>query len=89
MSLSFDDKILGEKVDNYCSSSEDGGESDESQNGDSFDENPCVAATSNLNASPGNQVAKVIFFCFYCKRLAQKELSLIIRSIEGLKKNKK
>lgn len=30
MSLSFDDKILGEKVDNYCSSSEEGEGSDES-----------------------------------------------------------
>ena len=29
MALSLDDKLLGEKVDNYCSSSEDEGREDE------------------------------------------------------------
>lgn len=31
MSLSLDDKLLGEKVENYCSSSEDEGENDSSE----------------------------------------------------------
>ncbi|KAM7540736.1 hypothetical protein Aperf_G00000040704 [Anoplocephala perfoliata] len=58
MSLSFDDKILGEKVDNYCSSSDEGTDSDESNEeelngGDATRTAPTPPVTDSL----GSQVA--------------------------------
>lgn len=62
MSLSFDDKILGEKVNNYCSSSDgEGGDSDEGSNDEKSngDDVRCVALPPTTTDSLGNQVARV------------------------------
>nr|CUU00438.1 hypothetical transcript [Hymenolepis microstoma] len=58
MSLSFDDRILGEKVNNYCSSSDgEGNDSDEASNNCDVE---CFAPPSTIPASLGNQVAQVL-----------------------------
>lgn len=60
MSLSFDDKILGEKVDNYCSSSDEGPDSDEtSVEGSNGDVAIGTASTAPITDSSGSQVAQV------------------------------
>ncbi|VDL19535.1 unnamed protein product [Hymenolepis diminuta] len=61
MSLSFDDKILGEKVNNYCSSSDgEGGDSDEGSNDEKSngDDARCLALPLTTTDSLGNQVAQ-------------------------------
>ncbi|VDN98242.1 unnamed protein product [Rodentolepis nana] len=56
MSLSFDDRILGEKVNNYCSSSD--GEGEDSDEASDNDEVECFAPPPPSPASLGNQVAQ-------------------------------
>ncbi|KAM3186307.1 hypothetical protein ACTXT7_004562 [Hymenolepis weldensis] len=61
MSLSFDDKILGEKVNNYCSSSDgEGRDSDEGSNNEKSngDDVRCLALRPITTYSLGNQVAQ-------------------------------
>ena len=65
MALSFDDRLLGEKVNNYCSSSEDehehedSGSEDEEQNGQG-------AHDPSYSSGPlSQQVAKVSGFLKY------------------------
>ncbi|VDK32040.1 unnamed protein product [Taenia asiatica] len=58
MSLSFDDKILGEKVDNYCSSSEGSGGSDESNAGEGSEDVSGVAAPPLPSDTLSHQVAQ-------------------------------
>src|SRR5262249_32720941 len=50
MALSFDDRMLGEKVDNYCSSDD---ESNEADSGDEACEKPSQAANPAIEA-PSN-----------------------------------
>ncbi|EUB64551.1 Phosducin-like protein [Echinococcus granulosus] len=58
MSLSFDDKILGEKVDNYCSSSEGGEDSDESDGGEGHEAISGVAAPPLATDTLSHRVAQ-------------------------------
>ncbi|VDM36170.1 unnamed protein product [Hydatigera taeniaeformis] len=56
MSLSFDDRILGEKVDNYCSSSDEA-DSDES-NDEEVSKGVPVAVASRFSDTLSHQVAQ-------------------------------
>ncbi|KAL5112348.1 Phosducin-like protein [Taenia crassiceps] len=58
MSLSFDDKILGEKVDNYCSSSEEGEDSDEGNDEEGDEDVSGVVASPPHSDALSQQVAQ-------------------------------
>ena len=90
MSLSFDDKILGEKVNNYCSSSEGSDDSDESNDEGSTEDVSRVAAAPPVNNSFSSQVAKVsVVFRFYFSRLVLKGLLPIIKNTEDLRTSRR
>ncbi|VDD80437.1 unnamed protein product [Mesocestoides corti] len=58
MALSFDDRILGEKVNNYCSSSEDGEDSDSSNDDENNADGSCAPSPSLAPDLLSQQVAR-------------------------------
>ncbi|BHF60512.1 hypothetical protein SprV_0100347700 [Sparganum proliferum] len=58
MALSFDDRLLGEKVDNYCSSSD---EQDDSEDGESFNNERVPSDRPNASCAPPRPTFNRIF----------------------------
>lgn len=80
MALSFDDRLLGEKVDNYCSSGDEGEDSETSSEKEEETEVELPASAEPLS----RQVSKVLFRKLNePRRRDPKELLKITSNIKG------